>query len=268
MDNGWVIVHRRVYSHPIFNSCQEAAAFVWMIHRASWRPTRVHYKRRAIVLERGQLAITTRDMARDWGWSEAHVRRFFRRLSSDAVIDADVTHGITVITICNYDKYQALPKACDAEATHARRTRDAQNNKGNKGKEVIPPLTPPQPGGTRLAEKWQPDAADREYATESGYSAEQIDRLADDFREYFTGPDAKQPRKKSWPLAWRRWVRTDRERGDPTRRGNQRGQGRETVAGRRGPDGVVQTILRVSDQIARHQSGGRDAHDDTRRDDG
>ncbi len=41
----------------------EAMAFAWMIANAQWKATRVRYKGHGISLQRGQLAISQRDMA-------------------------------------------------------------------------------------------------------------------------------------------------------------------------------------------------------------
>jgi hypothetical protein len=58
-------------------------------------------------------------MAVGWGWSESRVRRFLKRLKTDAMIDAATDAGVTVITICNYNRYQRVSLPSDA-ATDAR----------------------------------------------------------------------------------------------------------------------------------------------------
>jgi hypothetical protein len=76
-------------------------------------------------LKRGQVAASLRFMADKWQWREPRVRRFLKRLKTDAMIDAATDAGITVITICNYDKYQkvSLPRDAqiDAAATQRRK---------------------------------------------------------------------------------------------------------------------------------------------------
>ena len=141
--SGYVLLHRTVYDHAAFRNEIEASAFIWLFSHAAWRPKTVRYKGKRIELERGQIAISTRDLSTKFEWSEAKCRRYLTRLKGDAMIDARTDAGVNVITICNYDKYQpklqdgdAPPDADgDAAATRQRRSSDAQNNKGNKGKE-------------------------------------------------------------------------------------------------------------------------------------
>jgi DNA-binding transcriptional regulator YhcF (GntR family) len=104
--SGYVRLYRTLFGHPAFRNDAEAMAFAWMVGRASWQAAAVRYKGHRISLKRGQLAISQRDMAeqmdRDKGW----VERLWRRLRSEAMIEADVKAGVAVITICNYDEYQ------------------------------------------------------------------------------------------------------------------------------------------------------------------
>ena len=137
---GYIRIFRNLWDHPAFRSRGEASVFAWMISAASWKPTRVRYKDRQVNLCRGQLAISTRDMASDWEWSESKVRRFLERLKNDDMIDAHSDAGVTVITICNYSEYQHSEHSTDAPSdaapTQDRRTTDAQNKKDNKLKEL------------------------------------------------------------------------------------------------------------------------------------
>src|SRR5262249_49432502 len=58
-------------------------------------------------LGRGQLSHSLRYMAKAWGWaSDKRVRTFLNRLKVDAQIDAQTSTSQTVITICNYERYQ------------------------------------------------------------------------------------------------------------------------------------------------------------------
>lgn len=138
---GFVLLYRRLWDHSAFRGRVEAAVFAWMICAAAWQRVEVRYKGRLLRLERGQLAVSTRDLAAAWEWSEAKVRRYLARLESNAMIGAHSDAGVNVITVCNYDKFQAWPWTGDAPsdarrdalATQQRRTADAQNNERNPG---------------------------------------------------------------------------------------------------------------------------------------
>ena len=137
MARGWM-------EHPLFKGERytKAQAWAWLIEKAVWKPHRILIGGKEIFLRRGQLSYSTRYMAKAWGWSEAKVRRVLRLFQKWSNIDAATDAGQTVITICNYDKYQApetrTDAPSDAKVTQERRSTDAnkkKDNKENKGKE-------------------------------------------------------------------------------------------------------------------------------------
>ncbi len=105
--SGYARFHRSLVGHPAFRNDAESMAFAYLVLRASWKETRVRYKGKAISLRRGQLAMSVRDIAdamdRDKGWIE----RLLKRLKSETMIETVTETGVLVITICNYEKYQA-----------------------------------------------------------------------------------------------------------------------------------------------------------------
>jgi hypothetical protein len=150
--SGFVQIHRQLLDNPVFNSDAEAMAFAWMVLRASWRPVSVRYKGREIDLERGQLCMSVRDMAERLERSKDWVSRFLTRLEKAKMIEKHRDRGClatatptatatatasNVITICNYDKYQANSETtATAPRQHVRQDRDStatQNKEGNKG---------------------------------------------------------------------------------------------------------------------------------------
>lgn len=105
--SGYAHIHRRVLAHPVFRNEAEALAFVSLILKAAWKSTRVRYKERVLTLQRGQVAISQRDMARALDRDKAWVERLWKRLRTEAMIEVASEAGVAVITICNYDDYQA-----------------------------------------------------------------------------------------------------------------------------------------------------------------
>lgn len=69
-----------------------------------------------------------------------------------------------------------------------------------------------RPKGARLKADWKPSADNVAYAISQGFSAEQVDRVADDFRDFWTAKSGADASKLDWSATWRRWVRnTDRK---------------------------------------------------------
>lgn len=130
-ERGVFAVDRGIWDHPSFANepLTEREAWQWLIGEASFKDRTKRIGSVVLKLERGQVAASLRFMADKWQWSEARVRRFLKRLKTDAMIDAASDAGITVITVCNYNKYQrvSLPRDAvndaqsDAAATQQRR---------------------------------------------------------------------------------------------------------------------------------------------------
>jgi len=139
MKGGWVAISRQIMDSPDLRTPAERWAMVWMVMHAAYEPTTVRTAHGAIRLERGQLSYSTRYLADAWGMSEAAVRRFLGRLekrrSTRREPDAERDAGQLVITLCNYEKFQAADAAVTHQPTHERRSSDANNN---KKQETIP----------------------------------------------------------------------------------------------------------------------------------
>ena len=111
---GFIKIHRAIAEHPVFRGVVEKWAFVELIMMASWKPTTVRYKDRIINLDRGQCAISYRDFAgKIDGWDVPKVQRFFKRLKNQYMIRTQNDTGVTVLTICNYSKYQDDTREAD-----------------------------------------------------------------------------------------------------------------------------------------------------------
>lgn len=113
MCRGW-------FDHPCFarEPYTEREAWAWLISEAAWKPVRIRIGSGVVAISRGQLSHSLRFMAQHWQWQHDRVRRFLQRLEKHDMIATAVVSGQTVVTICNYNKYQrvSLPST-DAIAT-------------------------------------------------------------------------------------------------------------------------------------------------------
>jgi hypothetical protein len=129
-ERGVFAVDRGIWDHPRFQEREghgprpysKREAFLWLISEASFKSRRFLIGSAVVELQRGQLAHSLRYLAKAWNWKEPRVRRFLSCLKTDAMIDAGTDAGQTVITICNYNKYQwplsgsAGPTGADRDA--------------------------------------------------------------------------------------------------------------------------------------------------------
>jgi uncharacterized protein YdaU (DUF1376 family) len=90
---------------------------------------------------------------------------------------------------------------------------------------------------TMLPQGWTASETDRQYAAERGMSEKDIQRVEEHFRDYWQGRGDKHV---DWAATWRRWVRTEQERG---------GQGLATAP--RQPRGGGRVAATFADVVAR-----------------
>jgi hypothetical protein len=108
MARGWL-------NHRILKPAEysRGEAWAWLIEAAAYQPTEIVVAGELVRLRRGQLTHSIRHMAKEWGWSIGRVQRFMALLSQESMIDTSSDTRSTVITICNYGKYQFSPSGSD-----------------------------------------------------------------------------------------------------------------------------------------------------------
>lgn len=110
---GFYLMHRGWQDHPVFRNEEFSRrdAFVWLIEEAAWQERRVGSAQGPITLKRGQLSHSIRFMAAAWKWDSRKVQRFLKACTESEMIVLETATASataqTVITLCNYDKYQA-----------------------------------------------------------------------------------------------------------------------------------------------------------------
>ncbi len=102
-------------------------AWLWLIEEANWKD--------GSRLKRGQLSHSIRHMAGVWKWDKSKVSRFIFVLKNQDMIETASETGQTVITICNYDKYQSRDKeGATPDESKPRRERDSSETIHKKGR--------------------------------------------------------------------------------------------------------------------------------------
>jgi hypothetical protein len=141
-ERGTFVIDRGWFDHPVFarEPFTEREAWAWLISEAAYKEHRKRVGSFVLDMKRGQVAASLRFMAKHWKWSEPKVRRFLTKLKTDAMVDAQTDAGLTVITICNYNKYQLVPSKTDAASTQptdAGPTQDRRKLEVKELREVI-----------------------------------------------------------------------------------------------------------------------------------
>lgn len=135
---GWVKWYRESWDHPVIGVKKPVSryeAWHWLILNAQFEPKRVKIGKEVVTLKRGQLSHSIRYIAEAWGWKKTAVERFLNSIQTGTMIETESGTGQTIITICNYDKYQGRDVETGTDAGTDFGTRAGQQrDKDKEGK--------------------------------------------------------------------------------------------------------------------------------------
>lgn len=141
MIGGWTCSYRKIWEHPIFKgNALRVGVFQWMVHMAAIKPTRMNVGGEIVTLERGQLCASQAQICEATGISRKALRNLLDALEREHAVAQKRANarakGRTIITICNYDKYQDV-KDSGGQANGQERAKQGpikeQGEQGNKG---------------------------------------------------------------------------------------------------------------------------------------
>lgn len=148
--SGFIALHREAFNHPLLKDADRFRAWFWLVANAAWKPTRHDARGRTIEVKRGQICAGREHLAKEWKWSPSAVERFLARLETEHMIERETGQGKSVITICNYDKYQDFSDETEhmsgqqiGQKSDRNRTAKEQGNKETR--EPIGSHIPPTP---------------------------------------------------------------------------------------------------------------------------
>lgn len=155
----YIPISRRLFEHPFW--CEERVfsrfeAWIDIVQSARFEDTKQLIGNRFIEVKRGQMLVSLRFLAGRWQWSTKKVNSFLDLLIQDKMIIKETPKetGQTVITICNYDKYNFISQELETEKKQQGNTKETLRkqqgnkiNKDNKLKEDNIPPTPPKGEG-------------------------------------------------------------------------------------------------------------------------
>lgn len=238
----YYLLHRGWLDHELFGVDEpycKRAAWAWLIEHAAYTARQVRIAGKLVTLQRGQLTYSLRYLARAWGWNQEKVRRFLADLAArDMVVTANATASVTaqtVVTICNYERYQApdhMPRDSvrdapsgdlvtkpNKEISFKNLSQPSLSPSPARAREAPPPQAPrpkPQPDAARpvlseaglaglrdfiIPEEWVVEATSRRHA--AGLPELNVRKEADKLQDRWR--DAKRLPNDPW-LAWIAWA--------------------------------------------------------------
>ncbi len=143
-DDGFILLARKLASRdgwPVQLRAEHFKFMVLLLLRARWRGGDYLAPDGAVIkIKRGQYASSVRRMADEFKLSYAKCRSAMSILEGVGFLTRKVTHRITVLTICNYDRYQDIKNYVDAigdasstQGSRKGRALKKESNAGNEG---------------------------------------------------------------------------------------------------------------------------------------
>ena len=106
MSDGWVSIYRQIFDNKDLKDNNHILIFIYMVVHASHKPTIVTYRRKRVVLKRGQLTVSLRDLCKRFNLTERKVRTILRNLETTQSLTHTLFKQLSVYTIVNYNKFQ------------------------------------------------------------------------------------------------------------------------------------------------------------------
>lgn len=105
--DGWIKIHRRLLDWEWYDDNNVVRVFLHLLLTANYEPKKWHGQ----TIERGTLITGRIALAQETNLSEQQVRTALKKLESTGEITTKSTNQFTIITICNYERYQTTETA-------------------------------------------------------------------------------------------------------------------------------------------------------------
>lgn len=107
-DGNWVLEHRKVMEHKIWQCDALYKLWRYCVMSAKWADDIFSNGEAKICLKRGQFVGSLKHVSQDLNWPKSKTQFKLKTLRRLNAINTEVIRGITVITVLNYNKYQCI----------------------------------------------------------------------------------------------------------------------------------------------------------------
>ena len=135
MTDGWIALHRKIFNSKDFNNQLEVAVFIYLVAMASHKSADVVYRKKKLTLNRGDISIAYRDLAKKFNISLQNIKSIIKNLKKSGNINQKLTKNLSIYTIVKYSKYQDIEPASNQKLTN--RTTTITTNTTSIGKNML-----------------------------------------------------------------------------------------------------------------------------------
>jgi hypothetical protein len=107
-EEGYLLMFRSLFKHHFWvekRVFSKFEAWVDLIRTANYKEKKILVKSSMVGLQRGQIAVSLRDLAKKWSWSKNKVARFLMLLEYEQMIRIQKRNDVSIITLNNYSYY-------------------------------------------------------------------------------------------------------------------------------------------------------------------
>ena len=104
---GWIKISTDIAKHWIWNDAERLKWWIDILFMASWKDNKQLVGKKLVSLRRGQLLASISFLCKRWGRSRSMVEPFLTLLHEEGMISKEIGNNVSIITVLNYEKYQA-----------------------------------------------------------------------------------------------------------------------------------------------------------------
>jgi len=131
LDDGYCLAYRSAWKNPIFRDLLEAGVWNWIYQSCAWKETTARVNGCVYDLKRGELVTTISFISQGFRISPQSTRTLIKNLEKSGMINTRTNKQATIISVCNYDKFQDLNYQPN-KRSNKRVTNDQQTGNNNK----------------------------------------------------------------------------------------------------------------------------------------
>lgn len=113
--NGFILLHRKIWESKDFNNAFEISIFLFLLSKACHKPEELIYRRKKIFLNRGEVCIALRDLAKKFNTTVDKIKTAIKNFTIQQNILVRSYKRMNIYIIVKYDKYQSLEKPIQQE---------------------------------------------------------------------------------------------------------------------------------------------------------
>jgi len=107
--SGWIKLHRSITEHWLYKEKRIFSKFeAWndILLTVNFSDAQTLIKGNIYYIKRGQSILSLESWGKRWNWDKHKVRRFFKLLEKDLMIELKSDTVTTQLTVCKYESYQ------------------------------------------------------------------------------------------------------------------------------------------------------------------